>query len=658
MDQQTLFLPTETSTELEIAQMKFWGNRFTCAEELFQGFNHLYAITFSYGLDFVNKIIDYFDTAEIILGCEAMLKYDLQSVMAFQTRSLEEIRARKKLLDRISDGSLSFWVAKDILSHQKIYILSSDSGRTRVIWGSANFSARSFSGVQRENIGVFDNDLEAFNHYLDEFETLKEFSTNEVVRDAIYINSEDNIQAFETMPIIQEAKVKNAGIILDNEFSSENLNAIEFVYDVKALSDKYAKLMPKQDPTGSKPLITPIKTSELIRKYKKSLQEEEDTRKQYPQFTINYDSGTFIFNGSKLDFDIDLSSVRSDLRYIDEYFSGFDTFIGTPAKMKATYFQLMNYMFLAPFIARLRYQAHLNNFSLTSFPLYAVINGPKSAGKSALMDTIHSIMFGKSLGGISPNIFTTKNIYGLLRESAGAPLHIEDITYDRFREYCGKIVKYDSDLIKEKLINHPVIIMSANDIGSIKPEYGKRVYYSSVDAQLTNVSAASQHKKMVELRKRITTAFYREYLKRMYPKVMDLIHQMDAFVLNESNENWQPDIFNLSSKTILEIYQDCATQPPEYVRELSYFDYFGYNSLAQNIKEKICFEWTHNRKAFRVLRKQNALEYIAGEHAYEATRICDSLPEVLRAKRSGTKVVLRLDESEKFFGIHFKNSLF
>lgn len=99
-------------------------------------------------------------------------------------------------------------------------------------------------------------------------------------------------------------------------------------------------------------------------------------------------------------------------------------------------------------------------------------------------------------------------------------------------------------------------------------------------------------------------------------------------------------------------------QIPPYVTEVSYADYFGHNSLTQSVKEKIIFEWAHNRKAFKVLRKQNRLEYVAGEKAYEAVNICQALPEELIPKQSGAKVVLKLDSAEKFFGIHFKNRLF
>ena len=235
---------------------------------------------------------------------------------------------------------------------------------------------------------------------------------------------------------------------------------------------------------------------------------------------------------------------------------------------------------------------------------------------------------------------------------------IEDITKNRFRDYCGEIVKYDSDLISEKILNHPTVIMTSNDIQTIKPEYSKRIYYSIVDAQLTNVVAASQHKKMVECRNKIGTSFYREYLKRIYPKIVEMLNDMENYVFDESSSIWEPDIFNLSSKVIISIYEDCKIQIPPYVTEVSYADYFGHNSLTQSVKEKIIFEWAHNRKAFKVLRKQNRLEYVAGEKAYEAVNICQALPEELIPKQSGAKVVLKLDSAEKFFGIHFKNRLF
>ena len=86
---------------------------------------------------------------------------------------------------------------------------------------------------------------------------------------------------------------------------------------------------------------------------------------------------------------------------------------------------------------------------------------------------------------------------------------------------------------------------------------------------------------------------------------------------------------------------------------------FGFNNnIVKKVKEKILFEYEHNRKAFIVKKKTNTLEYIAGEKKYEADRICNDLPEFLEARTSGVKVIMKLDKAEDFFGIKFQRRLF
>ncbi len=656
IEQLSLFESNENNS-LEVVQVAYVNNSFTNVDELFFGFNHLYAITFSYGLSFISKIIDYFDTAEIILGCEAMVKFDLKTIMAFQTRVLEELKCQKHLIKRVSDGTLSFWVAKEMISHQKIFILTSDDGRTRIIFGSANFSGRSFSGHQRENISFFDNDASAFDYYMSDFLNLKEFSTNEIVKDALYVNiTEKPEEAIETLPIVKEIKVRDAGVILDNDI--ENTDAIEFTYDIQRLSSKYATIIPKLQSQNGKTIITPIKVKELLRKHRQVVKEQAAKQAAFPQFKINYDEGTAFFNEKALDFNVDLKDVKHDLEIIGEYFAGFDSFIGDTERLKEKYFRLLNYAFLSPFIARLRYEAYKNDFFVSLFPMYAVINGPKSAGKSAFLDTIQSIMFGQGLGGVDPSDFTKTGIMTFLHDSTGVPLHIEDISKERFNKYAGETIKYEAGILKERLINHPVFVLTSNNIESIGKDFAKRVYYTSVDATLTNENAATNHKKIAGLRKGISTSFYREYFRRMLSKVADLITEMENYTPNEGNDEWKPDIFLLSSSTILEIYNDCELECPPYINLSKYSNYFGFNDIVENIRDKIIFEWNHNRAAFKVLKKQNLLEYTAGEKNYEAKRICDSMPEILRPRCSGTKVIVQLDEAQKFFGIQFKKRLF
>ena len=179
------------SNELEVVQLRFVDSSFTNAEELFSGFDHLRVITFAYSLGFVTRMLKHFKTVEIILGNEAMVKYDAKEVMAFQTAALKQIHRHEELISRVKDGTVRIWIAKEILAHEKIFILSSDNGRTRVIAGSANFTARAFSGNQREFIGYFDNDPLAYEYYQQEYDFMLDTSTNEVIEESVYASTDD-----------------------------------------------------------------------------------------------------------------------------------------------------------------------------------------------------------------------------------------------------------------------------------------------------------------------------------------------------------------------------------------------------------------------------------------------------------------------------------
>lgn len=130
-------------------------------EELFDGFDRLYAITFSSGIEFVNKVINKFSYAEVVFGCEKIIANDIAAIMSVQIDSVQRLAKSKSagnLANRLDDGSLQLYVSRDTKSHEKIFILeSADHKRVRVITGSANMSASAFCGIQRENIDLNPN---------------------------------------------------------------------------------------------------------------------------------------------------------------------------------------------------------------------------------------------------------------------------------------------------------------------------------------------------------------------------------------------------------------------------------------------------------------------------------------------------------------------
>ena len=70
------------SGNLDVVKMKFSGVETMSWQDLFSGFDTLYAITYSSGIDFVYRLLDLFVEAEIIFGCDEVISYSLQEVMA------------------------------------------------------------------------------------------------------------------------------------------------------------------------------------------------------------------------------------------------------------------------------------------------------------------------------------------------------------------------------------------------------------------------------------------------------------------------------------------------------------------------------------------------------------------------------------------------
>ena len=72
------------SASLDVVRMEFSGAETLSWQELFSGFDTLHAITYSSGISFVYRLLDLFEEAEIIFGCDEVISYSLQEVMAYQ----------------------------------------------------------------------------------------------------------------------------------------------------------------------------------------------------------------------------------------------------------------------------------------------------------------------------------------------------------------------------------------------------------------------------------------------------------------------------------------------------------------------------------------------------------------------------------------------
>lgn len=628
--------------------MIFDGAESCTWQELFSGFDTLHAITYSSGIDFVYQLIDLFEQAEILFGCDEVISYSLQEVMAYQCKMVERMRdtASKMKLDlvsRIENGSLRFFVARSVLSHEKLYLLSSQDGRKRVIMGSANLSRSAFGGYQRENICYVDGDA-AYDWYWDCYCQLREDCTDQIAKETLLFT--DDGTNLEELPIARTVKAKKALVLQPAEEAKEE---VRFVLDVKNLAGKFASSVPKPDKKG-KLILSPDKIKSIRRQVVAAQTQEKELQSEYPQLEVFPDEMMVRLNGVNLDLHPSAAEIQKDVSLFLKYMDGYEKFHGNVTGMQRRYFEFANWFFCSPFMACMRDMAVCYNQNLLPYPVFGLVYGQSKAGKTSFLETLLKMMIGQKTKISAPE-FTRSSIEGLKRTVKGAPIIVDDLTNTRFNQHAIETIKNDDFGVADKLLHYPAVVISANeDVKAVAPEVIRRTVICRVQAGLTNTEVM-RSSVVRTVQKEVGTALYREYLRRMLGIVSELLEEMKS---DESES--APDILAESSRVLEEIFREYAEAPwPNYIRQLTLEDYFSEKVTGSYAIKTIRNAWNTSRSSFELSERNNEIRYNAGA-PWEADRILKELPETLEPHKSREWVVMNLDEARSFFDIPFKKS--
>ena len=398
-----------SSCSLDVVRMEFAGAETCTWQELFSGFDTLHAITYSSGIDFVYQLIDLFEDAEILFGCDEVISYSLQEVMAYQCKMVERMRStaskmKLDLVSRIDNGTLRFFVARSVLSHEKLYLLSGKDGRKRVIMGSANLSRSAFGGYQRENICYLDGDT-AYDWYWDCYCQLREDCTDQIAKETLLLA--DNGEHLEELPIARTIKAKKALVLQPTEEAKEE---VRFVLDVKNLAGKFAPSVPKPDKKG-KLMLSPEKMKTIRRQVVATQTKEKELQSEYPQLEVFPDEKIVRLNGVELDLHPLKEEIQNDVSLFLKYMEGYEKFHGDVTGMQRRYFEFANWFFCTPFMACMRDMAVRYNQNLLPYPVFGLVYGQSKAGKTSFLETLLKMMIGQKTKISAPD-FTRSSIEG------------------------------------------------------------------------------------------------------------------------------------------------------------------------------------------------------------------------------------------------------
>lgn len=630
-------------------------------EELFDGFDRLYAITFSSGIEFVNKVINKFSYAEVVFGCEKIIANDIAAIMSVQIDSVQRLAKSKSagnLANRLDDGSLQLYVSRDTKSHEKIFILeSADHKRVRVITGSANMSASAFCGIQRENIVCFDDEA-AFSHYKVLFETFKETCSDNVSYKAVVstMNQEDYLKEnIKEVPVFQS--IEKQKLIFLEQARPEDEVEYEIVADVKKMQELVKPIIPKMPVQANRIVVAAEPMRVFTKRYTEVRRVAAEAVKQLPKLHIDYDAGTMTFNDEDIDLNPNLSEVAKNIKSIQKFFSGMDYFYGDVEQAKKDYFKYMTWYLATPFMAYLRYFASRNNYDTKLFPMYGVIYGDSNGGKTTFIKFLVKLMCGETVKMNTTEDFTATRIDSLKRVCEGLPLNIDDLAKTQFQNHSERVIKNDEWGISDRLVNYPAVSITSNKITSLTKDLSKRAIICRIGAKIDNERGAKNSKRVNESMSELTTAFYGEYVRRMLVCIDEMTTEMRE---NANGKEYFPDIFHASSSVIADIFEACGIDLPDYVRILYYNDYMGDESIGRAAIEKIELAWQADPSKFRVDKKQNRLIYSYPPDGpwYELKYIADELPNSLEAEISGgNQLIMNYEQAQELFGIKFRRWL-
>lgn len=654
--------------KLQVVQAKFLENNEKNWQELFSGFDELHAITFSSGIQFISQIVDMFRSTDIIFGCESTLLPQMATIMSANIEMIERISKGKcadRLLEHMNDGSLRCYISRDTMSHEKLFILKSYDGRTRVIIGSANMSASAFMGLQREIIVYFD-DVEAYDYYKARFELFRSMCVDSIEPEYIQAEIEAPGHANDTLdiPVIATVKSKSTAIVIDT-VQDDNTD-VDISVALQGHESELKAIMPR--PKTNKNIVGRIllQTQDLVKMLPEWKVRRETVRVQrelLPKLHLDMERHSLSFNNKEMDLNPSTDEVRSDVVRFLDYLDSLSVSYGPQGaceESQATYFRFACWYFASLFMPYLRLVGYDSNYDEYMFPVYAVIYGTSNGGKSTFLRLLTKMMCGANVQFVDHKLFTPSKIIDLRRGAEGLPLVFDDLDKDKWSKYADGIIKDDAWGTRNRFVNYPAVVVTSNKVPSVAPDIAKRVMLCHINTTIDREVGRKNSKKMNENMRNMGSALFREYVRRMFVVVDSMTSRM--YTSLSEGEAYVPDIVLESSRVICEILSEFGDAVDRsYVREVEYADWAGEEAVGRRVVERIKTAWLTEPKQFSVDRRRNELSYeypANNSNIWELKYIQDELPPKVNAKRLATKLVMDLDAMEELCGMRFRKKLF
>ncbi len=509
-------LRLDDGTGLRVVHAQFMGEeQFTW--DLFAGYDELRVLTYSASVGAIVRMLDQysFDTFECVFGCEGTLR-DINTILAFQKVVIGDTRTaimglkeerHLYILKKVHAGQARFRVLQKGIAHAKLYLLSSSDGRNRVIVGSANLSERAFSGRQPETLVTFDNDEAAWTHYNSMFNAIRDSASDEIHLPEERISNAE-IEIKDT-PVISNV---SGSLVIEPPTPTES--QVSIPAQIERIEKVAAVLRPIVSP-ASPPVrngvqrITPDVKRVISRiRMVKSVEEVDN-----PYFSVDRTNHTALLSGEPYSLEWDHMLAKRDAELLLDYFQNYDgAFEGDVAFLQRDYFILASWLYFSPFVCDVRSLALLQGSDVIRFPMFAIVFGKSNCGKTSLVNTLMTSMFGYA-PSVEKGGFTRAQLRALQHSRKRLPVVFDDIGRRPFNIHGKEMIK---DEIHPAVEEYPAFILSMNaDPQSFPDEVVKRsmmIYTTTALPQHNEELRLRLQGKVQEMTSGLTGHLYRRYL--------------------------------------------------------------------------------------------------------------------------------------------------
>ena len=625
---------------------------------LFGGFSSTRALTYTSSIPMILGLLRDFDydDFECIFGHSGILRQDASDILAFQTvvdadlnkgfvgiKNLSDER-RKTLYDRVANGAARFFVVKDAIAHAKIYLLEKE-GLRRVIVGSANLSETAFSGRQAETLIVFDNDEQAWAHYSSQYKAVRDIATSRVAIREKPIPAE--VMPIEETPVLKEAaESDDSGVTL--YVPSEQGDVTE--YSVSKVLSRVERIVSTRRQALAD--IRPNKKGSIrfVPKIVKQMTRLVTSRQEGegPPTYLSYDGNRFTLSGQDWSLETDADEVRGDVCAWLEFFGNYrNGFVGDVPRLQRDYFTFMCWFYFSPLMCDLRNAALRQEHFSFDQPMFAVLYGQSNCGKSSLIETLMASMFSYPRI-VETQYFTRSHLRGLQESYKRFPIVFDDVTRDRFSRHAPEIIKdeaiYDSE--------YPCFALSMNaEARNFPPEIVKRCLMIYTRTSLPGDDPSSRRslqRSVSDIRGRLTTALYREYLNRVIAETSTIIDANSDHV----------DVLDLSSAVLCRLFEEHLPPGTEMPAWCSPMTLDEYQSRAFERPKLVLSNLLHRDKYSRERRPPVGSWTISGDtvlvtiESIMSKRTRDDIPDWILDDTASVsdQIAMKLDVLEDFLG--------